>query len=45
MVYVSPGQGMGIAFETVASEEQTKLQRWLETPEEYSARCTKRGWR
>lgn len=35
VVYVSPGLGMGIAFETVAEDQQAKLMRWLETREEY----------
>jgi hypothetical protein len=36
VVYLSPGLGMGIVFETVAPEQQAMLQRWLESlgPEE-----------
>ena len=33
VVYVSPGLGMGIAFETVAEDQQARLQRWLESPD------------
>jgi hypothetical protein len=35
VVYVSPGLGMGICFETVVPEEQQKLTRWLTSHEEY----------
>lgn len=35
VVYTSPGLGMGIAFETVTPGQQAKLERWLETHEEY----------
>ena len=33
VVYMSPGLGMGIMFETVAPAEQAMLQRWLEGPD------------
>jgi len=35
VVYVSPVLGMGVAFETVTTEEQAKLERWLSATEEY----------
>ncbi len=35
VVYVSPGLGMGVAFESVAPEERVKLERWLISQEEY----------
>jgi hypothetical protein len=34
VVYVSPGLGMGVMFETVAAEEQAKLDRWLNSANE-----------
>jgi hypothetical protein len=34
VVYVSPGLGMGVMFETVAAEEQAKLDRWLSSTDE-----------
>jgi hypothetical protein len=34
VVYVSPGLGMGVVFETVAAEEQAKLDRWLNSANE-----------
>ena len=30
VMYVSPGLGMGVAFEDIAPEQQARLQRWLE---------------
>lgn len=33
VIYVSPGLGMGITFETVTPEQQARLDHWLETPE------------
>jgi len=35
VVYVSPALGMGVAFEAVAAEEQAKLERWLNSTEEF----------
>jgi hypothetical protein len=36
VVYVSTGLGMGVIFENVATDEQVKLDRWLNsTNEEY----------
>jgi hypothetical protein len=32
VVYVSPGLGMGIIFETVAPEQQSRLDHWLTDP-------------
>lgn len=34
VVYVSAGLGMGVTFETVAAEEQAKLDRWLNSASE-----------
>jgi hypothetical protein len=34
VVYVSPSLGMGIAFEAVVPEQQAKLDRWLNSPDE-----------
>jgi Ribonuclease G/E len=33
VIYVSPGLGMGVTFETVAPNQQALLDHWLETPE------------
>jgi hypothetical protein len=33
VVYVSPGLGMGVAFENVAPEQQARLARWLGDPD------------
>jgi Ribonuclease G/E len=35
VVYVSPGLGMGVSFETVSAEQQARLDCWLNSPEEY----------
>jgi PilZ domain len=32
VVYVSPGLGMGIIFETVTPEQQARLEHWLTDP-------------
>jgi Ribonuclease G/E len=32
VVYVSPGLGMGIIFETVTPDQQSRLDRWLTDP-------------
>jgi len=34
VVYTSPALGMGLVFETVTAEEQAKLERWLNSPDE-----------
>ena len=34
VVYMSPGLGMGIAFEKVEPAQQALLQRWLEGPDQ-----------
>jgi len=35
VVYVSPGLGMGVVFEAVATEQLARLERWLISSEEY----------
>ena len=33
VIYVSPGLGMGITFDTVTAEQQARLEHWLHAPE------------
>lgn len=33
VIYVSPGLGMGIIFDTMASEQQERLDQWLHAPQ------------
>jgi Ribonuclease G/E len=33
VVYVSPGLGMGIAFESIAADQQARLENWLNSPD------------
>lgn len=33
VIYVSPGLGMGIIFDTIAPEQQERLDQWLHAPQ------------
>ena len=33
VIYVSPGLGMGITFDTVTPEQRARLEQWLHAPE------------